>query len=370
MSKYVLKCGIAALSLMAAGGAGEVRAQTVRDLSVEQNQAYQIGQVTPGSLSVITLLDRPDATYALGESVRLAVKTSDDAYLTVFSIGASGKVTQLFPNATQPSNRVKAGETVEIPPGGSGTRIKVTGPVGAELIKVIATSKPVTLIPDGRFVANNGFFRSLEGGVADFKRDLEVVTRNPRPDTKIAIVNQVIKTVPARTAAAGQGVVIVPAPAAVPASAPVFPVLGASAQTFPLLLATDKTTYRTGERVTIAVTSLQACHLRVLQVDGSGQARQLFPTSALPSAQVGALQTTMISGGPAPQTVLANAAGPGTLMALCTTEPPATPIVVVKSIADVLGTDERSSFDRDLAVVSSRPAGTVGFAQVSFTVTP
>lgn len=333
-------------------------AQSVRDLSVEQTQVFNAGTVKPGSLAVMTLLDRADATYAVGETVRLAVKTNEDAYVTVLNIGASGKVTQLFPNATQTDNHVKAGETVEIPSAASGAHIKVSGPVGGELIKVIATSKPVTVIADGRWAPGTGMFRSLEGDAGALLRDLEVVTTKPPADTRVAIANQVIRTIPARTttASTSESILVVPV-------AP----MQAQAQTFPLLLATDKTTYRVGETITLAVTATQACHLTVSST-GSKGTQLLFPSAALPNAQVAAGQSVMVSGS-AVQSVVAGAPGPQVITALCTTE--ARPYTIaLKAASEETSAEIRTALERDLTVVASKPAGTVGLAQTTLTIVP
>lgn len=360
MCKCILLAGIAAVTLISAGG--NAMAQSVRDLTVVQSQAYEAGKPKPGSLTVMTLLDRADATYAVGEAVRIGVKTSEDAYVTVLNIGASGKVTRLFPNAYQTDNRIKAGETIEIPGPQSGTRITVGGPVGAELIKVIATSKPIAIIPEAQ-LQGSGMFRSLDGDVEALNRDLEVVATKPPADTKIAVANQVIKTIPARipgTQAAGA--LIVPAVPAGPSGAVV------PSQTFPLLLAADKPTYKVGEKLTLAVTSLQPCHLTVVSTNSNGKARVLFPSSAMPNTQVGALQTVMISGGPAPQAVIATGPATETIVALCTTEP--RPQSAIKAAETVVSDEEKAALDRDLAVVPTRPAGTTGFAQITIAVSP
>jgi len=338
-------------------------AQTVRDLSVEQTQVFNAGTVKPGSLSVMTLLDRADATYAVGEAVRLAIKTNEDAYVTVLNIGASGKVTQLFPNAAQTDNKVKAGETVEIPSSASGAQIRVAGPVGGELIKVIATSKPMTVIADGQWKQGAGLFRSLEGDAGALQRDLEVVATKPPAETKIAIVNQVIKTIAAREAAA-------PAPAATATAGvlvvPATPVV-APAQTFPLLLATDKTTYRVGETITLAVTSTQACQLTVSSTGAKGT-QVLFPSVALPNAQVAAGQAVMVSGTSA-QSVVAGAPGAQVITALCTSE--ARPhTIALKAAGEEASAEDKAALERDLAVVTSKPAGTVGLAQTTLTIVP
>lgn len=357
MSFHALHSRVAALALATViGCAVPAQAQTVRDLSPEQTQVFNASQVNPNSLSILALLDRANATYGVGDIVRLAVKSNEDAYVTVFNIGASGKVTQLFPNAFQTENRIKAGETLEIPSQASGTQIKVSGPVGAELIKVIATSKPVTIIPDKHFQAGTGLFRSLEGGANALNRDLAVITEKPPADTRVAVVNQVIKTVP--TQAGGTvpvGTLVVPSPA--------------QAQPLPLLLATDKRSYKVGEPLTIGVTALRPCHLAVYGSDQGGRTRLLYPTSLLPVSAVAAMQTVMVSGGPSPQNVIATAPGTDTITAICTAEQRPTSLVI-RTAADVLGDDEKTAFERELAAVPARPADTTGFAQAVVTITP
>lgn len=337
----------AALGLMLVGAA---HAQTLRDLTPEQATAFQATPIKSSTLEVLTILDRQDATYALGETVRLAVKANEDAYVTVFNVGASGKVIQLFPNAFQTDNRVKAGEAMEIPAAASGTQIRVSGPVGAELVKIVATSKPVTIVPDSQFAKTAGIFRTLDGGLDGLKRDLDIATSSPPADLKVAVVDQIVKTITSRTNVA-------------------IPVVGVAPQTFPLLLATDKSTYRVGNRPTIAVTSLQACHLTVWSTNAAGQARLLFPTNSTPSDQIGAQQTLMVSGGTSAQTVVASTPGAEILTALCTSEARSLSFGP-KSATDFLTGEEKAVLDRDLTAASTRTTGTYGLAQVTTVVTP
>ena len=83
------------------------------------------------------LFDRANATYALGEAVKLFVRTNEDAYVTALSIGPTGNVTQIFPNPFHPNNLVQAHHPIAIP--GHGAHAVVTGALGAEVIKIIAT---------------------------------------------------------------------------------------------------------------------------------------------------------------------------------------------------------------------------------------
>lgn len=336
-----------------------------RELSLEQDRAYQAGKPRPGSLSVTTLLDRADATYAVGETLRMAVKSNEEAYITVFNIGASGKVTQLFPNGYQGNNHVKAGEVLEVPSKDSASRIKVTGPVGIELIKVIATSKPVTVIPEGHFQSGGGLFKTLEDGADGLDRDLQVVSANQPSEFKVAAAHQVIKTIqsrPAGAAISAGGVLVVPT---VGVLVPVKPAAPDSAPRFPLLLAVDKPSYRSGETITMAVTTMRPCYLTVVGTDAAGRSRRLYPTAALPSKQIDGMQTLLLSGGNAPQTLVAGKPGKETVRAVCTAEAREATLPV-RSDSDELSNEEKQAFERDLTVVSSRPAGNVGYTEVTF----
>ena len=153
----------------------------LRDLSAEQATAFQAGTPASGSLRVSAWVDRHDLTYARGDTVRIFVKTNEDAYVTIVNVGPSGKVTHLFPNAFQQSNRVAANRTLEVPSGNGGSRINVSGPVGAELIKVFVSSEPIKIIPESQLVGS-GAFRSLAGGVSDLVRNLEVSAATPASD--------------------------------------------------------------------------------------------------------------------------------------------------------------------------------------------
>src|SRR5579863_6777452 len=95
-----------ALSLLSAAAAAQ-DAQ-LRDLTVEQAATAQLSAPRPGSLNVMVVADRGDATYAVGETVRLTLTANEDAFVTVLDIGPTGQVTQLFPNKYQTDNHVVA----------------------------------------------------------------------------------------------------------------------------------------------------------------------------------------------------------------------------------------------------------------------
>jgi hypothetical protein len=163
-----------------------------RNLSVEQVTAYNAG-AGKGSLRITASVDRKDLTYARGDTLKLSVKANEDAYVTVYNVGPSGQVTQLFPNKFHEDNRVKANTTVNVP--GAKAQIKVSGPVGAELIKIVATSKPHKVLSAG--TESGQVFVVMKGGVSDLVRNLQVTAAEPAA-TGVATHNLVIKTVASR----------------------------------------------------------------------------------------------------------------------------------------------------------------------------
>jgi Domain of unknown function (DUF4384) len=330
---------------------GELRAEDSmpRDLSVEQATAFQAGTPAPGSLRVSTWVDRHDLTYARGDAVRIFVKTNEDAYVTIVNVGPSGKVTQLFPNTFQQSNRVAANRALEVPSANGSSRINVSGPVGAELIKVFVSSEPIKVIPESQLVGS-GAFRSLAGGVSDLLRNLEVAAAGPAGgQSKFAISNLVIKTIASRRASnAGntnfvvaqplQPVPVQPAPSSGPseavASAPASlssaaskpsQAIGQLEQPFPLLIAADKTTYRVGQKITLAVTAFKSCRLTVLDIEANGTIRVLFPTREAQNFQVQPMQTVIVSGESSP-VIMEESDPPGRkqVVAVCSADAAAT----------------------------------------------
>jgi hypothetical protein len=344
-----------------------------RDLTVEQATVAQAGIARPGSLQMSLTFDRPDATYAIGETVKMTVLANEEAYITVFDVGASGQVVQLFPNRYQTDNHVYAGHPIEIGGGNSGARVTVTGPIGAELIKVVASSKPITVVSEAQLQGRD-VFRTVEGGVQALVRDLQVTADQAvQGDNKIAVANYPLRTITSRGSAVPALIIVStstppsPAPAAttlVPVNFPQRP--GAallnipSQQPFPLHMAIDRSSYRIGDRLTLTVTPLQACNLTVLDFATSGQVRTVFPNPTTPNNAIGALQTVLVAGGPSAISFpVTGPAGTEQLMAICSTDqiPTAT-------------TGDRTAILRDLAIVAARSPGATALASVTFTVQP
>lgn len=151
-----------------------------RSLTVEQIAVYDVrpaarpAAAVGAGLEVLAWVDRPDYTYASGEEVQVFVETNKDAYVTVLNVDPAGTTTVLFPNRYQSDNFVTAGRTLRLPDRNERFRIVVSGSVGTELLKVIASTEPVPLF-EARQLAGAGPFQVARARPVRLARSLAVV---------------------------------------------------------------------------------------------------------------------------------------------------------------------------------------------------
>ena len=359
---------VAALaSVFAAGGLAspQALADGARDLTVEQTAIYTVQASAPaaaapaGALNVVAWVDHADNTYAMGEAVRLFVRSNKDAYVTVLNVGPSGNTTMLFPNAAQRDSRVGAHQVVEIPAAGSGASIRVGGPVGRELIKVIASTSPVPLF-DAAKLTGAGPFAMVSGGGRSVARDLQVTMDAQPASHEWDDYNKVITTIASRPVSAV--VPLMPAP-----TGQAWPVAGSG-----LRIATEKSRYRMGEAVTVYASSPVPCYLTLVNIGSSGQARVLLPNAAQPQNYLPAGQTVVFPGAGSRLTVTpVGPAGVETVTAVCSADNRpvvASDLVYAGGMFAGLGAPGMSS-SRDLAVVAAEPGREASHATVGFLVT-
>ncbi len=347
-----------------------------RDLTVEQSTVYLVQpapSTAPDALHVTAWVDQNDNTYTVGETVRLFVQANKEAYITVFDTGPSGKTVQLFPNASQADNHVKAGQTIAIPGLSSKTKIVASGPVGVELIKIVASTSADAVVAPTRTV-KAGDFLSVTGGAEATAKDLALaVAEAPKTGGEVDVYNKLIRTVEAATAqpvAPAQ-----PAPASTPAqpaaaSTPAQPAAAtpaAAAAGFTLQLGTDKPAYKIGDTMAIAVTASETCHLTLVNLNAAGQAVQLFPNKVMSNDLLQAGQTVLIPGAAAD--IKLEVQGPGgteTLVGVCSKDAQTvlSQPVAVAEVFPRLGS--AADVTRSIAAVQTKPA--VVTTQITFAV--
>jgi hypothetical protein len=140
---------------------------------------------------------------------------------------------------------------------------------------------------------------------------------------------------------------------------------------FPLLIATDKNTYRVGERVTLAITSFTACSLSVFDVSASGHARLVFPNKTMNASAIPAMQMTMLSGGSSPVTIdVRGPAGPGSILAICSTDPTPTTVIAADQTNMFTMIPSLDGLRQDFALLARRPAGSTSVSSISVAIQP
>ncbi len=151
-----------------------------KDLTIDQKQVADF--VVPESdLKVTAWVDRQDDTYQADDTLKLFVKANRDAYVTVVDVGTSGKVLVLFPNKHASDNRILADKVLQIPGPDAPYDIRVAGPAGQELIKVIATTRPGSIIRADQ-LSELGPFQSYGGSAERLTKDLAIELKPNAPD--------------------------------------------------------------------------------------------------------------------------------------------------------------------------------------------
>jgi hypothetical protein len=184
MTRFPIQFRLTLLAVVLAGSlasSGSVFAENAarRDLSVEQAPIADCGEganAPTSDIQVSATLNHSDAVYAVGDTVTMQVRASEDAYITVLEVGTSGKVHIIFPNAYQEVNRIRANNVVSIPMDDSKFRIRVSGPAGRDVIKVFATREPLNTFAQQKLVQEGPYFTASENS-RTLARDLTVELR-------------------------------------------------------------------------------------------------------------------------------------------------------------------------------------------------
>jgi uncharacterized caspase-like protein len=134
----------------------------------------------PGFAINVTI-DKGDlAQVAIGDTVSISVQPERDCYIHVLNIGASGKISLLFPSDFEPNSFVKEGQKYTIPSTDEYEILQV-GPPGEERVKVIATTQkiPLDLLNPENMASP---IKTYDSGAAEllqrFMKDLSLMPRN------------------------------------------------------------------------------------------------------------------------------------------------------------------------------------------------
>ncbi len=104
----------------------------------------------PTDLEVETWVDRDPAglgnsTYFFGDKIRIYTRVNQDAYVYLFNVNADGQIDLILPNAYNPNNYLRAGETRVFPENGARYEFTISGPAGVDQVLAVASRTPLSL---------------------------------------------------------------------------------------------------------------------------------------------------------------------------------------------------------------------------------
>ena len=123
-------------------------------------------------------LNKEKPIYAIGEEFRVYFKVNQDSYLTLFSLGTSGRIRILFPNYFQKNNHVSAGKIYSIPSKDASYIYQIQGPMGKEFLKAIATKNKLDIVEYNIENSKNIIFTKLKENVSVLTEKILLALKN------------------------------------------------------------------------------------------------------------------------------------------------------------------------------------------------
>ena len=136
------------------------------------------------SFEVETFVDKDDSgqsvpSYEIGEDIRIGVRTSEDAYVYLFSVKSDGEIQQILPNEVDSYGRdnfVRADQTKYFPPSDARYTFEVSGPSGLDKVLAVASLDPLNTSDLTEF-ESEGSFRTSSADEGEFAESLSVIVR-------------------------------------------------------------------------------------------------------------------------------------------------------------------------------------------------
>jgi hypothetical protein len=330
MSRVMIAAALAGWAAHAQTGQ-ETEATLARDLTVAQKPIYELSS-TAATIDIEAWVDNPSLTYAIGQPLRVMVRPRQDAHITVVNVDSAGKVAVIYPNHFQRETQVRAGATVMIPHDGASWRFNITGPVGIDLFKIIASRKPLSLPELDQLVG-----ASEKSPLVTLGRTADSVARDLLAQLKPDAAGPDQQAIGMRN-------ILVRIVAEAPATVAAEPAL---------TVRTDRPVYRVGDKVQLLVTAHRDCHLSLVSVGASGNALQLFPNSVQRDGLLRTGQRIVIPPPQSPLEILARKpAGVEAIVAMCRDAPPP-PKAPAEGGFVALGTLQ--TLGRDLVASAAKP---------------
>jgi len=105
----------------------------------------------PTDLEVQTWVDRDpqgfgNSVYYFGDKIKIFTRVNQNAYVYLFNINADGQIDLILPNAYNPNNYLRAGETYSFPESGARYEFTISGPAGVDQVLAVASRSPLSLV--------------------------------------------------------------------------------------------------------------------------------------------------------------------------------------------------------------------------------
>jgi len=173
ISAFMGFCAVAAFSSSAPAQNKDLE----RDLVASQKIFIEATKSPKQTIKVALQTDRPNATYKIGDKIKLSVSLDKDAYVYILNKGTSKATTWLFPNAFHREPFIKAGKT-QIPASSEQWTIDVKGPAGTDVLYIHAASSPLAEKERNALLAqwrNGNVFADLNRSDDELLRDIAAV---------------------------------------------------------------------------------------------------------------------------------------------------------------------------------------------------
>ena len=121
---------------------------------------------------------RTEPSYAVGEPIEITVRTSEDAYVYLYSVSASGEIVQILPNRYDDGGRdpfVRARVTRTFPPQGARYAFVVEVPTGLAKVIAVASLEPLDTGTLASFTSEAAFTATSRLGEEGFARALSII---------------------------------------------------------------------------------------------------------------------------------------------------------------------------------------------------
>lgn len=147
-------------------------------------QSIIVNPTPPADLQVRVWVDRDptgqgNPVYDFGDPIYVSVTVTQDAYVYLFSVRATGEIVGILPNAFDQDNFLRAGEVRTYPPAGAQYSFTVAPPAGQDRVLAVASRRPLDISE----IVDIQTGQARIQGVQNLARALSiVVTPVPRQD--------------------------------------------------------------------------------------------------------------------------------------------------------------------------------------------